>query len=346
MFSQQMNLKAAEQFCYRFGTGLKAGADLLKLLGSEASQGSARQRQAMAMLADGAKRGEQLSTLMEQQKSFFPPLMTAMTRVGEATGRLERALLALGEHYQHQLMTRRMFIQSIAWPMLQLIAGIGVISLLIYVMGVLVPAGGGQMADILGFGLYGGKGVLKFWLYLAIFFGGLGLVVWAFMRNVGGTQNLIPLLYLIPVIGPSIQTIAISRFCWTMAISLDSGLDPIRSIRLSLDSTNSDYYRAGGDDAENAIRGGATLAGALQATDLFPVDFIGRIDISEHSGTDAESIAYLAREYDERAKSAIKMIAGAITILIRVTVILVFVFLIFRIASTYINALNGAMEPI
>lgn len=346
MFSPQMNLKAAEQFCYRFGTGLKAGGDLLKLLSSETNQGSPRQRDAMAMLVEGAKKGEQLSTLMEGERSFFPPLMIAMTRVGEATGRLERALLALGEHYQHQLATRRMFIQSIAWPMLQLIAGIGVISLLIYLMGILVPAGGGKMADILGFGLYGASGVLKFWMYLAIFFGGIWLCVWAFMRNVGGVQNLIPLLYKIPVIGPSIQTIAISRFCWTMAICLDSGLDPIRSIRLSLDSTNSDYYRAGSQDAEDAIRNGATLSGALQATDMFPADFIGRIDISEHSGTDAESIGYLAREYDERAKSAIKMLAGAATILIRVTVILVFVFLIFRIAATYINALNGAMAPI
>ncbi len=87
-----MNLKAAEQFCHRFGTGLRAGGDLLKLLSSEASQGPASQRQAMAMLVEGAKRGEQLSTLMEQQKPFFPPLMTAMTRVGEATGKLGAVL--------------------------------------------------------------------------------------------------------------------------------------------------------------------------------------------------------------------------------------------------------------
>jgi type II secretory pathway component PulF len=269
-----------------------------------------------------------------------------MTRVGEATGRLERALLSLGEHYQHQLATRRMFVQSIAWPMLQLIAGILVLSLLIYLMGVLVPAGGGQMADVLGFGLRGGTGVLKFWLYLAIFFGTIALLVWAFMRNVAGIQNLIPLIYMIPVVGPSIQTLAISRFCWTMALSLDAGLDPIRSIRLALDSTDSDFYRAGADDAEKAIRGGSTLAGALQQTSLFPDDFIGRVAISEHSGTDAESIEFLAREYDERAKSAIKMIAGLATIVIRTSVILVFVYLIFRIASTYINALNSAMEPI
>ena len=321
MFSQRMKLSAAATFCYRFGTGLKAGADLLKLLNSEAKQGPPNQRRAMMMLAEGAKRGEHLSTVMAEQKWFFPPLMTAMTRVGEATGRLERVLLSLAEHYDHQLKTRRVFLQSIAWPILQLIAGILVISLLIYLMGILTPPGGGEMTDLLGFGLRGGSGVLLFWMYLALFFSVGGLLVWGFMRNVGGVQNLIPLIYMIPKIGTSIQTITISRFCWTMALSLDSGLDPIRSIRLSLDSTDSDYYRAAADDAEKAIREGASLAGALEATSLFPHDFIGRIEISEHSGTDAESIEHLAKEFDERAKRAIKVLAGIATILIRATVI-------------------------
>jgi type II secretory pathway component PulF len=340
-----MTLSSAAGFCHRFGTGLKAGADLLRLLQSEASHGPPQQRNAMKLLREGAKHGESLSSVMEQQR-FFPPLMTAMTRVGEATGRLERVLLTLAQHYQHQLTTRRLFIQSIAWPMLQLLAGILVISLLIYLLGILVPAGGGQMTDVLGFGLRGASGVLTFWLYLAVFFGIIGGFLWAFSRNIGGLQNIIPLIYMIPKVGASIQTITISRFCWTMALALDSGLDPIRSIRLSLDSTDSDYYRAGGDDAENAILGGATLAGALQATSLFSDEFIARVEIAEHSGTDAESMEHLAREYDERAKSAVRMLAGLATIIIRTSVILVFVYLIFRVASTYINALNNAMAPI
>ncbi len=77
----------------------------------------------------------------------------------------------------------------------------------------------------------------------------------------------------------------------------------------------------------------------------FPMTFIRRIEIAEHSGTDAESIDYLAKEYDERAKSAIKMIAGIATILIRVSVILIFVFLIFRIAGTVFDVLT-AIAPI
>jgi type II secretory pathway component PulF len=346
VFSQRMKLSNASQFCYRFGTGLKAGADLLKLLDSEAKNGPPNQREAMHYLAEGARRGEQLSVLMAQRDSFFPPLMAAMTRVGEATGRLERALLTLSEHYRKQLETRRMFMRSIAWPLLQLIAGIGIVSLLIYLMGILKPAGGGRMTDLLGFGLYGAEGVFKFWLYVGIVFGLILAGIWAFMNNIGGLHNLVPLIYKIPKVGASIQTLTISRFCWTMAMALDSGLDPIRSIRLALDSTDSEYYRSGGDDAERAILAGATLAGGIEATSLFPQDFIARVEISEHSGTDAESMNYLAQEYDERAQIAVKWLTGLATIIIRVSVMVFVVYLIFRIASTVLGVYDAASEPI
>ena len=344
MFSRQMKLPTASKFTYRLGTGLKAGADLVRLLQSEAGMGPPRQREAMQKLIEGVKRGEQLSAVMTQDE-YFPRVMAAMTRVGEETGQLERTLLALSEHYQRQITTRRWFLNSISWPLLQLVAGILIISLLIYLMGVLKPSTGGEMTDILGFGLRGGSGVLWFWLYLAVFFGLLGLLIWAFFRNVGGIQNLIPLVYMIPWIGPSIQTITISRFCWTLSLALGSGLDPIRSIALSLDSTDSDYYRGAAGDAEKAIRGGASLSQALDATGLFPDDFTQRIDIAEHSGTDAESIDYLSQEYDERAKQAVKVLAGTATVVIRVSVMLILIFLIFRLASSVFGFYRLPDEP-
>lgn len=54
----------------------------------------------------------------------------------------------------------------------------------------------------------------------------------------------------------------------------------------------------------------------------------------------------LAKEYDERAKGAIRWLTGLATILIRVTVTLFLVYLIFKIAGTYLGALNGAFDPI
>ncbi|TWU36545.1 Type II secretion system protein F [Novipirellula aureliae] len=341
-----MKLSAAQGFCYRFGTGIKAGADLLVLLKSEAGYGSPRQRSAMLALRDGAKDGQLLSKSMKAEHPFFPPLLIAMTRVGEATGRLERSLLALANLYQHRLMLKRKFLTSLAWPGLQAFGGLMAISLLIWLLGVLTPPTGGEMFDTLGFGLRGTSGVLQLWAYVGIFFVIIGGMIWAFFRNLGGVQNIIPILYLIPVVGPALQTITLSRFCWTLSLALDAGLDPIRSIDLALDSTDSDYYRGGSDLARDAILGGATLSGGLKATNLFPEEFLTQVEISEISGTDAESIDRLAAEYDEKAKSAVSTISAIATGLIWLSVIVVLVFLILRMAMRIFGGYAEALEPI
>ena len=293
----------------------------------------------MQKLIDGVKQGEQLSAVMARDP-YFPRLMSTMTRVGEETGKLERSMLTLSEHFQHQISTRRWFISSITWPALQLFAAIGVISLLILIMGMF------DMADVLGLGLKGGSGVLWFWFYLAVLFGAIGLLVWGFLSKCRWRAK------------PDSADLQGADH-WSVGanhhagqVLLDVVVDARRRDRsdsldpLSLDSTDSDYYRSGAEDAENAIRGGATLSGALEATGIFPDDFLQRIDIAEHSGTDAESIDYLTKEYDERAKRAIKVIAGVFTVLIRIPVMGILIFFIFRLFSTYINALNSASDPI
>ncbi len=340
-----MPFSAAASFCQRFGTGLRAGADMLVLLKSEAKMGSARQRQAMERLIEGVKKGEQLHVLMAQNK-FFPTLMTVMVRVGETTGKLEYLLFLLSEHYQQQVQLRRNFLSVITLPVLQLLFGILVISLLIYLLGILVPSTGGEMADILGFGLRGGQGVLIFWMYLSLIFGSIGACIFCFFKNVAGVQNLIPLIYMLPIIGASIQTITIARFCRGLSIALGSGLEPTLAISLALDSTDSDYYRTAADDVEKSILSGATLSGALESMEILPSDFIGRIEIAEHSGTDSESMAHLADEYDERAKVALKIISRTVSTIIFVTVMLLLVFMIFRIASFIFGAYRDAGAPI
>lgn len=346
MISRRMGLRSCRDFSRRFGVGLRAGADLLKLLESEAKHGSARQRVAMTKIREGAKDGHAISEMMRKESSFFPPLMVVMTRVGETTGRLERTMLALAEHYAQQYTLRRNFILAIAWPALQFLIGIGVVSLMIWIMGVLTPASGGQMEDMLGFGLRGPKGVLIFWAYIAAFAAMLGGLYVAFSKNVGGVQNIVPLVYQVPSIGPAIQTITLARFAWTLSLSLDAGINPIDSIKLSLDSTDSSYYRSGAKPAEDAIRGGATLSEALNGTHLFPEEFITQIEIAELSGTDAESIDQLAKDYDERAKGAMKTIAGVATGIIWVAVSMFLIFMIFRIFGKVMGFYQQGFEPI
>ncbi|QEG01021.1 Type II secretion system protein F [Stieleria maiorica] len=343
MLFRRMGIAAAAGFCRRMGIGLRAGADLLRLLKAETKYGSPRQREAVSHVLESVEAGFQISDAMKQRAAFFPRLMVSLTRVGESTGKLERTFNTLADHFDQQVALRRLFLTSIAWPVIQLGLGLGVISIVIYLMGILTPSTGGQMADILGFGLRGGKGVLIFWGYIACVAAILWSLYFAYQKNLGGVQNLVPLLYMVPKLGPSLQTITLSRFTRTLSLALGAGLDPIRSVKLSLDSTDSDYYRGGGELFESAIRDrGDTLAGGLRSTDLFPEPFLHLVEVAEMSGTESESIDHLAVEYEERAKMAMRTLSGVATGIIWMAVAGTLIFFIFRMASVYLGAINEA----
>ncbi|MEO1527352.1 MAG: type II secretion system F family protein [Planctomycetota bacterium] len=344
MFFQRMGLKPAGAFCRRMGVGLRAGADLLRLLTSESNYGPPRQREAIAYVLDGVKQGGEISTLMKERR-YFPKLMVTLTRVGEQTGKLERTFLTLAAHYENQAALRRQFLSSIAWPMIQLFLGLCVISIVIWIMGILTPAGGGEMIDILGFGLRGSSGVLIFWCYVGVVVAVLFGLYTAFMKNIGGVQNMVPIVYLVPKIGPSLQTITLSRFTRTLSLALGAGLDPIRSVKLSLDCTDSAYYQSGGLAFENAIRDrGDTMAGGLRSTDLFPDPFLQLVEVAELSGTESESIDHIADQYEEQARGAMRILSGVATGAIWVIVAGCLVFMIMRIAMVYIGGINDALQ--
>ncbi|TWU06466.1 Type II secretion system protein F [Stieleria varia] len=327
------------------GVGLRAGADLVKLLRAEAQHGSARQRQAIENLITGVLQGEQISDLMKRDNKFFPPLMASLVHVGEETGKIETTFLTLADHYDQQLSLRRQFVKSIIWPSIQLVLAIFVLSLVIWLMGILSPPGGGEMTDILGLGLRGESGVLKFWGYIAIVAAFLAAIYFAFVKNVGGVQNLLPVFYMIPKLGNSVRTITLARFTRTLSLALGAGLDPIRSIALGLESTDSEYYSAGAEKAKLAIRdGGQTLAGGLAATNVFPEDLLQMVEISEISGTESESIGTIANEYEERAKIAMGTLSGIATAVVWVTVAAAIIFFIFRIVSVIMVPYKEAFE--
>jgi type II secretory pathway component PulF len=341
-----MPIASAANFCRRFGTGLRAGVDILRLLQNETKHGPAAQRAAMAQLHQAIRDGESLPTAMQNQDRYFPPLMIAMASAGETTGKLEQTLLTLAGYYDERIKIRREFFRQISWPMFQLFAAVNILALLIFLLGVLTPPTGGEMFDPTGFGLRGAGGVMWFYSYVLVVAGAiLGCVV-AFQNNFVGIHNLIPLLYRIPVAGTALQTITLSRFTWTLALSLDAGIDPIRAIHLGLDSTDSDFYRSGKDDVVRSIRGGGTMSEALLATGIFPDDFITAVEVAEISGTDAEAMHHLAADYDQRAKSAMQTLSTIASRGIGVGVMILMVFLILRMAMRIMGGIQDAIQPI
>lgn len=345
--ARTMGLTACAAFCRRFGTSLRAGVDIVSLVNTEQRNGDSKHQAVMAKVSEGIMGGHQLAeSMVRADPHYFPPLLISMIRLGEHTGRLERTLLQMADHYQHAVTTRRTFLMSISWPAFQLIIAILAIGFLIWLLGILKPAAGGEMFDTLGWGLRGNSGVIIYFCIVALVFGFLALAMQAVRKNWFNLQSAVPIAYLIPKLGPSIQTITLARFTWTLSMALDAGLDPSRSVGLALDSTDSEYYRSEKPKAQKAIQNGQTLAESIDATGIFPKDFINALEVAEMSGTDAESLGFLAAEYDQRAKLAIRTLAGIATAVIWFSIAAFLVYMILSMAMRIMGEQNAILKDL
>ena len=112
------------RFARTLGTLLASAVPLI--LGVRIVQDIARNRivsEAIAKIADGAKRGEGVARPM-QEAGVFPGLATHLVSIGEETGRLDTMLLQLADVYEKDVRTSVKALTSVFEPVIILIMGV------------------------------------------------------------------------------------------------------------------------------------------------------------------------------------------------------------------------------
>lgn len=346
-FSPRIKLGELSQLCRRLATSLEAGVDIRRVWSRESTgRGSPALRRQMEQVAEGINRGETLSDALLETRDYFPTLFRELADVGEHTGKLAEVLRRLAEHYEHQLRLRRIFMAAIAWPMLQLVAAVGVIGLLIFVMGFLPPMADGKPFDLLGLGLYGGRGVVIYFLFVAAVVAGLALVVRAVRRGLAWTRPVQLLLMRIPWLGGSLQTLAMSKLAWSMYLTLDAGMDLLRAIPLCLRSMGNAHYSQHTAEILQSIRAGNEVTEAFADTRVFPREFLDSLEVGERAGRLPETMEILSREYQDRAQRALVALTTLAGFGVWVLVAGIIIMVIFRLFSTIMQPTYDALKMV
>jgi len=334
--NRRIGLKELAGLCRRVGLSIDAGLDDRTIWQREAERARPSIRRQVGVVRDAIGHGESVTKAFAETGNFFPPLVREMIHAGEMSGKLAHVLTRLADHYEHQLRLRRMLLAGIAWPMIQLIAAIGVVGLLIYVMGVI------GSTDMLGFGLIGGSGVL---IYAGIV-GGVAMALWMIVRAVllgaAWTRPVGQLLLKAPVFGSSLTTLALARLTWTLHLMLDAAIDLRRLLPIALRSSGHPQYIGATDAIVADIQAGRSLHDALRRTGVFPHDFLQSLEVAEESGRMVESMGHLSQQYEEKARAAFGVLSVATGFAVWALVALLIIGLIFRLASVYIGILNDA----
>lgn len=339
MLGKRLSTKQLAEWSRTLSASLKSGISILQTLRNASERGTPGMREASAALLSSLNDGNDIGGAMAERTAYFPPLFINMTRVGVETGHLPEVLKDLEKYYRLQISLRQKLIQQITWPLFQLVMAIGVIALVIYIVGIL----GGM--DVLGFGLVGTSGAI---IWLAGWGIGISLLLagyWLARQKFGQALFIDSILLRIPVLGPLMRSLALSRLALAMNLTLDSGMSLKKAIPLSLAASDNEYLISLAKPISQDVRKGESLTEAFRAHRIFPDEMIDVLSNGEESGQIPEAMQHYSKELAERAEHQLQLLNQALGWLVWLIVAGIIVFFILRIAMVaYIGPMNDMLN--
>ncbi|MCA8985613.1 MAG: type II secretion system F family protein [Planctomycetaceae bacterium] len=346
MFGKTVSLKALAILCRSLSTLLDSGVTAhraFQIAGEKA--GSAGVRQSTAAIAEELKKGQDITSALEEQQ-VFPDLLVSMVSVGEQTGALPEILRGLADHYENLLRLRKNFYRAIAWPVIQFVLAVFVIAGLIFLLGWIADSRQTETIDVLGWGLTGTSGALT---WLGFVFGSAFTVYLSYRfikASVVGQKYLDGLLLRIPVLGRCLRSFAIARFAWSYHLTQEAGMPVDESIHSAMRATNNGAFVAAAPLIISAIKQGESVTDALRWTNLFPTDVIEMIHVGETTGTVPETLQRLSPHFEDEARRALETLAGMLGWGVWLAVAAFIIFVVFSIMLWYIGIINEALQGI
>lgn len=339
-----ISLKTLAVLCKSLATMLHAGVPLLKALETLSRKtGDARCRRHVGDVRQAVEQGVDIAAAMRDCRGYFPDLTIDMVHVGEQSGNLPEVLDALAAHYENNLRLWQTLKSMIAWPVIQLIAAILIIGGVIWLLGVISGSGaGGKPVDILGLGLVGTSGAVK---WFAMSFGSIFAVLAGYylIANVFRQHRFLDSLLLrIPVVGNCMRSFAIARFSWAFALTQQTGMPITRSLDASFRATGNGAFAGASQDVQQRLMAGDELGTALTRSSLFPEEYLQMVEVAEASGTVPETLQRLSPQFEDQARRSLSALASVVGWAVWMAVAGLIIYIVFNFFSGYAKMIRDA----
>lgn len=345
MFSSTLPMGTLATFCRSLSTMLHSGVSILKAF--QVAGGKShypRLQKISSQIVDELRKGNDVSSAMQEQDGAFPELMIDMVRVADQTGTLPEVLQALADHYDNLVRLRRTFLGAIALPIVQLIAAILIVAFLIWILGMIASNSGDKPFDVVGLGLTGTTGALV-WLGGCFGTAVAGMFAYLFLVNgLKGRAFVHSALLKIPVIGGCLRSFAMARFSWAFALTQQAGMSINPSLESSLKATGNGAFAAMTPMVTAMVSAGEDLSYALSETHLFPREYLELVRVGEATGTVPETLERLSPQLEEQARRSLSAMTAVLAWVIWGLVAMMIIYFIFRIALMYVGMLNDAAK--
>jgi len=144
-----------------------------------------------------------------------------------------------------------------------------------------------------------------YWWLFVIVIGAIVFALKAYYKTDGGEHVIDAIMLKLPVFGPILKKIAISRFSRTLSTLLSSGVPILESLDITARTAGNVIVGDGITKIRVAIEQGQTFVEPLKANTIFPIMVSQMIGVGEQTGALDAMLAKIADFYEQEVDSAI-----------------------------------------
>jgi type II secretory pathway component PulF len=327
---------------------LRSGVPLLRSIDVLQRQSShAGLKEILGKVKADVEEGSTLADAMARHPRVFSEMAINVVRAGGEGGFLEEALDQVGDFTEKQQDLKSRTMGALAYPMVLAAIGTLVVTILLVFF---VPKFAtlferlrtrGELPTITEWLLWASETMQTYGLW---FLGGLVVGGFFFRRWLAteegrywGDRNKLRL----PLVGPIMLNLAVSRFCRVLGTMLKNGVPILRSLAVSGGATTNRVLSTAIEKAGENITAGATLAKPLAECGHFPPAVVEMIAVAEEANSLDKVLTDIADGLDRRTwrqlDLAVRLLEPLMLVVLAGIVLVVAVALlmpIFKLSST------------
>ena len=256
------------------------------------------------------KAGKSLSEGMALYPRVFPRIYVNMVKAGEVGGALDEILERLREYLENSQELKNYIISALIYPCILIFVAIGSFVIL---LGFVIPkfvvifdnAGAPVPLPMQIMLLISGILSGYWWLIVAA----VGSVWYFFRRWVNteeGRLNWDRRLLGIPLLGPVLQKLEVSRFSRTLGTLLNSAVPLLPSITLVKEVVNNQAIARAMEPIKAGVKKGEGLVGPIRREKVFPAFALHLLEVGEETGQLDTMLLQIADVYDRDLRTALQ----------------------------------------
>lgn len=319
-FGGRVDTKDLVTFTRLFATMIDAGLPLIQCLDILSNQQTNKTFAVVLKdIKSNVEQGATFSEALKKHPRVFDELFTNLVHAGEVGGILDSIMSRLSIYLEKRQKLVRQVRGAMVYPTVVILIAIGVMAVLLTFV---IPAFEGMFSE------FGGgsenlpwltrlmislsKGFVTFLpLIIVLIIAGVVGVTYV-NRQPAGKRFFHKTFLQLPVMGPVLRKIAVSRFTRTLGTLLQSGVPILDALEICARTSGNVVIESGIMAVRQSISEGKNMAEPLAATGVFPDMVVQMIAVGEQTGALDQMLNKIADFYEEETDVAVAALTSAL----------------------------------